>query len=185
MYNGIDTQEFDREKDYGSDSRRKEKRLLCIGGVWPHKGAHVLQDAFKIVVARYSKVRLDIVSPRADTILWRRVSPNSTAECSAVLCQKPRRTVEVKAWVGSLRSTDVSGCIEGEAHGRSCQQGYSSRRMIVTLWPRRSSSFSKMMPCGDVWEGRPESGHLNRNARSLSWPLPTGFWERTSQRARA
>jgi glycosyltransferase involved in cell wall biosynthesis len=64
MYNGIDTQEFDREKDYESAGRREEKRLLYIGGAWPHKGAHVLLDAFKIVAARFPQVRLDIVGPR-------------------------------------------------------------------------------------------------------------------------
>jgi glycosyltransferase involved in cell wall biosynthesis len=63
MYNGIDTQEFNHEKDYVSSGRREEKRLLYIGGVWPHKGPHVLLDAFKIVAARYPQVRLDIVGP--------------------------------------------------------------------------------------------------------------------------
>jgi glycosyltransferase involved in cell wall biosynthesis len=64
LYNGIDTREFDREKDYESADRREEKRLLYIGGVWPHKGLHVLLDAFKIVVARFPQVRLDIVGPQ-------------------------------------------------------------------------------------------------------------------------
>ena len=64
MYNGIDTQEFDRDKDHEANSRRKVKRLLYIGGVWPHKGVHILLDAFKIVVARYPQVRLDIVGPQ-------------------------------------------------------------------------------------------------------------------------
>jgi glycosyltransferase involved in cell wall biosynthesis len=65
MYNGIDAQEFNREKDYGSGSRRTEKRLLYIGGVWPHKGLHILLDAFELVAARYPQVRLDIVGPQA------------------------------------------------------------------------------------------------------------------------
>jgi len=64
MYNGIDTREFDREKDYEANNRRKVKRLLYVGGVWPHKGAHILLDAFKMVVARYPQVRLDIVGPQ-------------------------------------------------------------------------------------------------------------------------
>jgi glycosyltransferase involved in cell wall biosynthesis len=64
IYNGIDTQEFGREKDYDAASRRQEKRLLYIGGVWPHKGPHVLLDAFKIVAARYPQVRLEIVGPQ-------------------------------------------------------------------------------------------------------------------------
>jgi glycosyltransferase involved in cell wall biosynthesis len=64
MYNGIDIQEFDREKNYDSASHREEKRLLYIGGVWPHKGPHVLLDAFKIVAARYPRVRLEIVGAK-------------------------------------------------------------------------------------------------------------------------
>jgi len=61
MYNGIDMQEFHREKDYAAAARREEKRLLYIGGVWPHKGIHILLDAFKIVAARCPHARLDIV----------------------------------------------------------------------------------------------------------------------------
>jgi glycosyltransferase involved in cell wall biosynthesis len=64
MYNGIDTQEFDRDKDYELSCHRNEKRLLYVGGVWPHKGLHVLLDAFAIVAARYPEVRLDIVGPQ-------------------------------------------------------------------------------------------------------------------------
>jgi glycosyltransferase involved in cell wall biosynthesis len=64
MYNGIDTQEFDREKNYEAIGRREEKRLLYIGAVCPHKGPHVLLEAFKIVAARYPQVRLDIVGPQ-------------------------------------------------------------------------------------------------------------------------
>jgi glycosyltransferase involved in cell wall biosynthesis len=64
IYNGIDAQEFDREKDYELASRREEKQLLYIGGVWPHKGPHVLLDAFNIVASRYPQVRLDIIGPQ-------------------------------------------------------------------------------------------------------------------------
>jgi glycosyltransferase involved in cell wall biosynthesis len=64
MYNGIDAQEFDREKDYKSAGRREEKRLLYIGAVSPHKGPHILLDAFKIVASRFPQVRLDIVGPQ-------------------------------------------------------------------------------------------------------------------------
>jgi glycosyltransferase involved in cell wall biosynthesis len=64
MYNGIDTQEFNREKDYEPGGRRAQKRLLYIGGVWPHKGLHILLDAFEIVAARYPQIRLDIIGPQ-------------------------------------------------------------------------------------------------------------------------
>ncbi len=61
IYNGIDAKEFAREKDYAAASRQEIKRILFIGGVFPHKGPHVLLDAFKIVAARFPKIRLDIV----------------------------------------------------------------------------------------------------------------------------
>ena len=63
IYNGIDAHEFGREKDYESDGRGKEKRLLYVGGLWPHKGIHILLDAFEIVAARCPRVKLDIVGP--------------------------------------------------------------------------------------------------------------------------
>ena len=66
MYNGIDTREFDREKDYEAARRRREKRILYVGGIWPHKGPHILIDAFKLVAEKYPDVRLDLVGPQGD-----------------------------------------------------------------------------------------------------------------------
>ena len=61
-YNGIDPKlEFNREKDYGAARRRKEKRILFAGAVSPHKGPHVLLDAFNIVARGFPDVRLDFV----------------------------------------------------------------------------------------------------------------------------
>ena len=63
-YNGIDTAEFNRERDYTATGQREDKRILYAGAVSPHKGIHVLLDAFKIVVQSYPRVRLDIVGPQ-------------------------------------------------------------------------------------------------------------------------
>jgi glycosyltransferase involved in cell wall biosynthesis len=60
-YNGIDPQEFARHKDY--TERSAEKRILYSGGVSPHKGLHILIEAFRIVVERFPNVRLDIAGP--------------------------------------------------------------------------------------------------------------------------
>jgi glycosyltransferase involved in cell wall biosynthesis len=60
MYNGIDAIEFSREKKHNGSSRR-EKRILYAGAVSPHKGLHVLLDAFTIVAKEYPEVRLDVV----------------------------------------------------------------------------------------------------------------------------
>jgi glycosyltransferase involved in cell wall biosynthesis len=62
-YNGIDTVEFNRDRDYRAASRREDKRILYAGLVSPHKGIHVLLDAFKMVVHSYPRVSLDIVGP--------------------------------------------------------------------------------------------------------------------------
>lgn len=62
-YNGINADEFSRDKDYGATAKRKTKRIMYAGGVSPHKGIHVLVDAFKIVAAKYPDVRLDIIGP--------------------------------------------------------------------------------------------------------------------------
>ena len=43
-YNGIDAQEFARDKDYSASPRKK--RILYSGAVSPHKGLHVLLEAF-------------------------------------------------------------------------------------------------------------------------------------------
>lgn len=69
MYNGIDPNEFTREKDYVAANFRKEKRILYVGAVSPHRGLHILLDAFKIVLGRYPNVRLDIVGPHGSYAL--------------------------------------------------------------------------------------------------------------------
>ena len=60
-YNGITASEFRDEKDYQAAKQRRQKRILYAGAISPHKGIHVLVDAFKIVANRYPDVHLDIV----------------------------------------------------------------------------------------------------------------------------
>src|SRR3984885_563590 len=60
-YNGIDAQEFARDKDYSASPRMK--RILYSGAVSPHKGLHVLLEAFVPVARQYPDVQLDIVGP--------------------------------------------------------------------------------------------------------------------------
>lgn len=60
MYNAVDAAEFNRERTCNAPPRL-EKRILYAGAVSPHKGLHVLLDAFSIVVKEYPGVRLDVV----------------------------------------------------------------------------------------------------------------------------
>jgi len=61
-YNGIDALEFSREPDRYR-TPQNPKRILYSGAVSPHKGLHVLIDAFKLVAERHQNVRLDISGP--------------------------------------------------------------------------------------------------------------------------
>ena len=65
-YNGIDAQEFAREKDYAALRQRKIKRIFYSGAVSPHKGVHILVDAFVLVARQYPDVVLEIVGPIGD-----------------------------------------------------------------------------------------------------------------------
>lgn len=62
-YNGFDPTEFGREKDYRSLAERRERHILFAGGISPHKGLHVLLDAFKLVAAKDPDVRLNLSGP--------------------------------------------------------------------------------------------------------------------------
>jgi glycosyltransferase involved in cell wall biosynthesis len=64
MYNAVDAAEFSRERNIDA-RRRQEKRVLYAGAVSPHKGLHVLLDAFCMVVDEYPEVRLDVVGLQA------------------------------------------------------------------------------------------------------------------------
>jgi glycosyltransferase involved in cell wall biosynthesis len=65
MYNAVDAAEFSRDRDCVAAPWR-EKRILYAGAVSPHKGLHVLLDAFSLVVKEYPEVRLDIVGSQGN-----------------------------------------------------------------------------------------------------------------------
>jgi glycosyltransferase involved in cell wall biosynthesis len=62
-YNGVDVQEFPRDADYRARSKRTVKRILYCGAVSPHKGVHVLLEAFVLVARAFPDVHLDVVGP--------------------------------------------------------------------------------------------------------------------------
>lgn len=64
IYNAVDKAEFSRDRKCDAPPGR-EKRILYAGAVSPHKGVHVLLDAFSIVVKEHSNVRLDVVGAQA------------------------------------------------------------------------------------------------------------------------
>jgi glycosyltransferase involved in cell wall biosynthesis len=62
-YNGFDPLEFALEKGYDAPSQRRELRIMFAGGISPHKGIHVLFDAFKLVAAKFPTAQLCLVGP--------------------------------------------------------------------------------------------------------------------------
>ena len=66
LYSNIDPEEFRREKDYSIGRQRQVKRILYSGAVSPHKGPHVLLDAFSIVAKQYPNVHLEFVGSMAN-----------------------------------------------------------------------------------------------------------------------
>ncbi len=138
MYNGIDTQEFGREKDYAAARQRRPRRLLYIGGVWPHKGPHVLLDAFKIVAAEYPEVRLDIVGPQGaypieesfdlqDKPLLEAVAPLFEKDRRAFLKAKLRlRSSEQGTYLSFLKSK-----LTGDLAEKVAFHGFLSRPELV------------------------------------------------------
>jgi glycosyltransferase involved in cell wall biosynthesis len=62
-YNGFDPTEFGQEKDYRSQDQRRERHILFAGGISPHKGLHVLIEAFKLVALKVPEVRLNLSGP--------------------------------------------------------------------------------------------------------------------------
>jgi glycosyltransferase involved in cell wall biosynthesis len=139
MYNGIDTQEFDREKNYEPLGPGKEKRLLYLGGVWPHKGAHVLLDAFEIVAARYPEVRLDVVGPRgghypleecfdlADETLLPSVAPFFAKNRIALL----KGTLGFRATHGDAYQDFLKAKLAGDLASKVIFHGFLSRPELV------------------------------------------------------
>ena len=65
-YDGIDANEFVREKQHVETAGRL-RRLLFISAVSPHSGVHVLLEALRTMVTRYPDIRLSIVGHDGNT----------------------------------------------------------------------------------------------------------------------
>jgi glycosyltransferase involved in cell wall biosynthesis len=140
LYNGVDAAEFRRNRSYRSP-QRQEKRILYAGAVSPHKGLHVLVDAFSIVVKQYPEVRLDIVGsqqnyPLAEAFevqerdLIESVYPFyaydwvSRLEAKLGLVQPDART-----YIGNLKER-----LSAEARGKVAFLGFISRPDLLDLY---------------------------------------------------
>jgi glycosyltransferase involved in cell wall biosynthesis len=64
IYNGIDVDEFVRaSRDASTEASDSQRVILYAGGISPHKGIHVLIDAFVRVAEAEPDVKLQVVGP--------------------------------------------------------------------------------------------------------------------------
>ena len=111
-YNGIDAREFVRVKDYARD---KPKRILYAGAISPHRGLHVLLEAFKIVVPLYPNVRLDLVGPEGNYALQETFDIRDGALRKSVApyyAFKPMSLLKAKLFPSSPNQASYRSCLE-------------------------------------------------------------------------
>jgi glycosyltransferase involved in cell wall biosynthesis len=112
MYNGIDLHEFDHEKNFAAARARKQKRILYVGGIWPHKGPHIRIDALKLVAEKFPDVQLDLVGPQGAYPLEEAcdVKDHATLERMAPFFKKssPNYLDSLKSGLGSTLADKVT-----------------------------------------------------------------------------
>jgi glycosyltransferase involved in cell wall biosynthesis len=115
-YNGIDAREFTRERDYSASRGGKLKRILYAGAISPHRGLHILLEAFKTVAEKYPNVHLDLVGPQGnyalqetfdirDQVLRKSVAPYYVF--------RPLSLVKGKLFPGFPNRASYKSCLEG------------------------------------------------------------------------
>jgi glycosyltransferase involved in cell wall biosynthesis len=114
MYNGIDAREFTREKNYQA-AQGKTKRILYAGAISPHRGLHVLLEAFKLVVEQFPNVHLDLVGPHGNYPLQDTFDIRDSALRKSVApyyAFKPLSLLKTKLFPGSHNRGSYTSCLE-------------------------------------------------------------------------
>jgi glycosyltransferase involved in cell wall biosynthesis len=140
LYNGIDMQEFNEEKDYGASRSRKVKRFLYAGGIWPHKGPHIAIEAFKIVAEKYPDVHFDLVGPQGEYPLAEACDLNDSESIKtlAPLFEKERLSfIKSKLSAKSRHGDRYFDSLQtrlGEFADKVTFHGFVSRSRLVELY---------------------------------------------------
>jgi glycosyltransferase involved in cell wall biosynthesis len=114
-YNGIDAREFARERDYSAARGGKLKRILYAGAISPHRGLHVLLEAFKKVVEEHPNVHLDLVGPQGNYALQETFDIRDQALRKSVAPYyvfRPLSLVKGKLFPGSPNRSSYKSCLE-------------------------------------------------------------------------
>ena len=113
--NGINAREFVRERDYFASSQGKSKRILYAGSISPHRGLHILIEAFKIVVERYPDVHLDLVGPQGNYALQETFDIRDQALRNSVApyyAFRPVSLLRERLFAGSPDRVSYRSCLE-------------------------------------------------------------------------
>jgi glycosyltransferase involved in cell wall biosynthesis len=140
MYNGVDAAEFSRERNRDAPTRR-EKRILYAGALSPHKGLHVLLDAFSIVIKEYSQTRLDIVGTQANYQLAETFELKDSELIESVYSfytyDWPAKAKAKFGWgpaEGGSYLAHLKQRLSGEARGKVCFHGFVPRPKLIDLY---------------------------------------------------
>jgi glycosyltransferase involved in cell wall biosynthesis len=147
MYNGIDSREFVREKDYRV-SQDRPKRILYAGAISPHRGLHVLLEAFKIVVKRYPNVCLDLVGPEGNYALQETFDIKDGALRRSVAPYyvfKPMSFLKAKLFPSSLNRATYRSHLEG------MMPAEVSERVTFHGWVRHRAQLIGHYYAGDIF----------------------------------
>jgi glycosyltransferase involved in cell wall biosynthesis len=122
IYNGIDPEEFPYEKDYDASRRQRVKRILYSGAVSPHKGLHVLLDAFVLVARQRPGVVLDIAGPIGNYPLQESFD------------MRDEKVVEsVAPFYATSMWSQVRSVLSGKKPGKGAYQRYLESRLPADL----------------------------------------------------
>lgn len=153
--NGIHPEEFPTEKDYALARSTQTKRILYAGAVSPHRGLHLLMQAFNRVIERYPDVHLDIVGPHITYPLFEIIDRNDKAMLAAL---EPYYSSEALSLVrrrllGSTRAPDYAGrlmaMLEPAAAQKVSFRGFAGNRDILLQYFRAADLFVFPSLCND------------------------------------
>lgn len=140
IYNAVDAAEFSRERDRDAPPRR-EKRILYAGAVSPHKGIHVLLDAFSLVAKEYPEVQLDVVGLQASYPLAENFELRERELIDSVFpFYAYDWTSKLKAKLGlappdaGTYLTHLKQRLSAEANGKVAFRGFVPRPELVDLY---------------------------------------------------
>jgi glycosyltransferase involved in cell wall biosynthesis len=114
-YNGIDAREFTRDRDYSATRGGNLKRILYAGAISPHRGLHILLEAFKTVVEKYPNVHLDLVGPQGNYALQETFDIRDQALRKSVApyyAFRPLSLAKGKLFPGSPNRASYKSCLD-------------------------------------------------------------------------